>query len=639
MADKKVAFEMAINLQKGDMTIEELNAQLEEAKKLLEDVEDTGSDEFKALSQVVVDTESSIKDMNGELKKTKKGFEDTADAQKKAGKMSGVFSKGLKAIGVGLKGLGIGIVVGAVKLFYDAISKNQRIMDILSTALGTVGVLFEKLFGVVFDTFDAVSKASKGFSGLTAVMKGLLTISVTPLKLAFDAIVLTLKQAQLAWEQSPFGGKDQEKIKQLTKDVKDTQESIKKTAEEAVKSGKSVVDNMGKAVTEVGQVVGGVVEGVQDISVKGAYEIAKANTELKNSAAIAEAQQTLLVEKYDRQAEKLRQTRDEERNSIAERKKANDELGKVLDEQEKAMIAQANLQVAAAQAAVNENDNTENSIALVQALANKQGVLAQVEGIRSEQKAQDLALDREKMEMTRSISDSEAELAYQRELFNAQQIEDKVEQAKKIAEIEEKRQQDEMLRLETIVEQAKQGTQAEVDALIALDAFREESRQKNIDANKAVLEATVAANVEAEKKIEDNKKKSEERKKELSEAALGAVASIANSLAAGNEKDQKKAFLINKAVSLGQAIQNTATGVTKAFGQGGVAGFATGALVAAAGAAQIATIAKSKFEGGEQGVEKPSTSQVSQSLGGGLAGIQPRGFTSPRIDTDVPTTK
>ena len=639
MADKKVAFEMAINLQKGDMTIEELNAQLEEAKKLLEEVEDTGSDEFKALSQVVVDTESSIKDMNNELKKTKKGFDETADAQKKAGQSSNIFSKGLKAIGVGLKGLGIGIVVGAIKLFYDAISKNQRIMDTLSTALGTIGVLFEKFFGVVFNVVESVSKASNGFSGLTSVMKGLLTIAVTPLKLAFDAIVLTLKQAQLAWEQSPFGGKDQEKIKQLTKDVKDTQESLKNTAEEAVKSGKSVVDNMGKAVTEIGGVVGGVVEGVQDISIKGAYEIAKANTELKNSAAIAEAQQTLLVEKYDRQAEKLRQTRDEERNSIAERKKANDELGKVLDEQEKAMIAQANLQVAAAQAAVNQNDNTENSIALVQALANKQGVLAQVEGLRSEQKAQDLALDREQMELTKSISDSEAELAYQRELFNAQQIKDKVEQAKKIVEIEEKRQQDEMLRLETIVEQAKQGTQAEVDALIALDAFREESRQKNIDANKAVLEATVEANAEADKKIEDNKKKSEERKKELTEAALGAVASIANSLAAGDEKQQKKAFLINKAVSLGQAIQNTATGVTKAFGQGGVAGFATGALVAAAGAAQIATIAKSKFEGGEQGVEKPSTSQVSQALGGGLAGIQPRGFTSPRIDTDVPTTK
>ena len=110
-------------------------------------------------------------------------------------------------------------------------------------------------------------------------------------------------------------------------------------------------------------------------------------------------------------------------------------------------------------------------------------------------------------------------------------------------------------------------------------------------------------------------------------------------MAAGNEKDQKKAFQINKAVSIGQAIQNTAQGVTKAFGQGGVAGFATGALVAAAGAAQIATIAKTKFKGGEQGVQSPNTSQVNQSLGGGLAGLQPRGFTSPLLYTGAQTTK
>jgi hypothetical protein len=639
MADKRVALDLIINLQKGDMTIEELNEQLEEAKKLLDDMGDDGSDEFKALSQAASDTEKQIETMNGELKKTKKGFEDTADAQKEAGKMSGVFSKGLKAVGTGLKALGIGIVVGAIKLFYDAISKNQKIMDALSTALGTVGVLFEKLFGVVFNTFEAVSKASNGFSGLTAVMKGLLTIAVTPLKLAFDAIVLTLKQAQLAWEQSPFGGKDQEKIKQLTKDVKDTQESIKKTAEEAVKSGKSVVDNMGKAVTEIGGVVGGVVEGVQEISVKGAFEIAKANTELKNSAAIAAAQQGLLVEKFDIQAEKQRQIRDEERNSLSERKKANDELGKILDEQEKAMIAQADLQVAAAQQAVAANKNTETQTALIEALANKQGVLAQVEGFRSEQKVNDLALDRERMEMDKALAQSESELAYQRELFDAQQIEDKVKQAEAIRDLEMERQEEERMRLQEIVDNAKVETQAKVDAQIELDAFLEESRQKNIEANKAVLEATVVAEKTANDKIIDDEKKKQERKKELAEAALGAITNIANLLASGNEKDQKKAFKINKAVSIGQAIQNTAQGVTKAFGQGGVAGFVTGGLVAAAGAAQIATIAKTKFKGGGQGVEKPSTSQVSQALGGGLAGVQPRGFTSPLADTDVPTTK
>ena len=638
-ADRRVALDLIINLQKGDMTIEELNEQLKEAKKLLDKMGDDGSDEFKALSQAASDTEKQIEEMNGELKKTKKGFDDTSKAQKEAGKSSNIFSKGLKAVGTGLKALGIGIVVGAIKLFYDAISKNQRIMNALSTALGTIGVLFEKLFGVIFNVVDTVSKASNGFSGLTAVMKGLLTIGVTPLKLAFDGIKLIIQQAQLAWEQSFFGGKDPEKIKQLTKDITDTQDSIKKTGEEAVKAGGDVVTNMGKAVSEIGGVVGGVVEGVQDISVKGAFEIAKANTELKNSAAIAAAQQGLLVEKFDIQAERQRQIRDEERNSLSERKKANDELGKILDEQEKAMIAQADLQVAAAQQALAANKNTETQTALIEALANKQGVLAQVEGFRSEQKVNDLALDRERMEMDKALSQSEADLAYQRELFDAQQIEDKVKQAEAIRDIELERQEQERVRLQQIVDNANAETQAKVDAQIALDTFMEESREKNIEANKAILEATVEAEKTANDKIIDDEKKKQERKKELAQAALGAITNIANLLASGNEKQQKKAFQINKAVSIGQAIQNTAQGVTKAFGQGGVAGFVTGGLVAAAGAAQIATIAKTKFQGGGQGVESPSNSQVNQTLGGGLAGIQPRGFTSPLVDTDVPTTK
>jgi DNA repair exonuclease SbcCD ATPase subunit len=639
-ADRRVALDLIINLQKGDMTIEELNEQLKEAKKLLDKMGDDGSDEFKALSQAASDTEKQIEEMNGELKKTKKGFDDTSKAQKEAGKSSNIFSKGLKAIGTGLKAMGIiGLVTGAVKLFYDAISKNQRLMDALSTALGTIGVLFEKLFGVIFNVVDTVSKASNGFSGLTAVMKGLLTIAVTPLKLAFHAIVLTLKQAQLAWEQSFFGGKDPEKVKNLISDIAETQKEIKKTGEEAVKAGGDVVTNMGKAVSEIGGVVGGVVEGVQDISVKGAFEIAKANTELKNSAAIAAAQQGLLVEKFDIQAERQRQIRDEERNSLSERKKANDELGKILDEQEKAMIAQADLQVAAAQQALAANKNTETQTALIEALANKQGVLAQVEGFRSEQKVNDLALDRERMEMDKALSQSEADLAYQRELFDAQQIEDKVKQAEAIRDIELERQEQERVRLQEIVDNANAETQAKVDAQIALDTFMEESREKNIEANAAVAQAALEQSEKVKNKEIEDAKEVQEQREQLAQAAFGALTNIANLLSTGNEKQQKKAFKINKAVSIGQAIQNTAQGVTKAFAQGGVAGIATGALVAAAGAAQIATIAKTKFQGGGQGVESPSNSQVNQALGGGLAGIQPRGFTSPLIDSDIQPTK
>ncbi len=581
-ADKKLALDLAINLQKGDMSIEDLNKQLEEAKKLLEDVGEESSDEFKALSQVVTDTEKSIEDMNGELSKTKKGFEETADAQKKAGQSSNIFSKGLKAVGVGLKALGIGIVVGAIKLFYDAISKNQKIMDALNTALGTIGILFEKLFGVIFNTFEAVSKASKGFSGLTAVMKGLMTIGLTPLKLLFSSIVLTIKQAQLAWEKSFFGGKDPEKIKKLTEDVADTQKEIKETGEEAIKAGKSVVDNMGKAVSEVGQVVGGVVEGVQEITIKGAFEIAKANTELKNSAAIAAAQQGLLIEKYDRQAEKLRQTRDEERNSIAERKKANDELGEVLDEQEKAMIAQADLQVAAAKAEFNKNKNTETQTALIAAQGNRLGVLAQIEGFRSEQLANDLALDREKIELTNTKLESEANLSIERKRINAEQIEDDLTRLQRQQEIDAEEEILQTERLQRVIDEAREGTQAKVDAIIALNEFEVEISQKKLEREKEIGEKEI----ENAQTVADAKKSIQDAQFANAEAGIG----LLKTLAGDNKKIQAAALIAENAVGIAKTIIATQTA--------NAAALATPQAVLTSGAAAAPVIAANNIAAG-----------------------------------------
>ena len=91
--------------------------------------------------------------------------------------------------------------------------------------------------------------------------------------------------------------------------------------------------------------------------VKETIKGAKANTELQKTAEIARVVQQGLVEQYDRQAEKLRQTRDEERNTIKDRIKANNDLKSVLDEQEKAMLKQVDLQIASAQAQYDKNGN------------------------------------------------------------------------------------------------------------------------------------------------------------------------------------------------------------------------------------------------------------------------------------------
>tara|TARA_R110002073_G_scaffold131248_3_gene277962 strand:+ start:592 stop:2571 length:1980 start_codon:yes stop_codon:yes gene_type:complete len=633
MSAKKIALELQLKINSGDLTLEELNKELALAKEQMAEIGDDGSDEFKALGQVVKDAEEKVQGFNKELKDTKKGFDKTADAQKEASKGSQVLSTGLRAVGGAFKALGIALVVAALKFLFDALSQNQKVMNAVNTVLETISIVMAKVVSTIVDVVSKVSESSKGFEGLKNVVMGLLTLAITPLKFAFHSISLAVQQAQLAWEQSFFGDDDPSTVKRLTASIEETKESLKEVAVDAVKAGVGVVTNLGNAASEIGGLVSGAVKGISEISIKGAIAQAKTNVELTNSAELAAASLQLLLEKYDRQAEQQRQIRDEERNSIADRMKANIELGAVLEKQEKAMLAQADLQIAAAQAQVAKNKNIDTERALIEALAEKAGVLAAVEGFRSEQKVNDLGLDREKMEMLKAISDSEADLSYERKKFNAEQIEDKILSATTLRALEEERMQEEMLRLEGIVELANAGTQAEVDALIALDTFREESRQANIDADKAVLAATVAANKSKNDKVIKDDKDAAAKKAELQGLALGAIQSIAASIATGNEKEQKKAFQINKALSIGQAIQNTATGVTKAFATGGPAGFITGGLVAAAGAAQIATIANTSFKGSVASVETPDSSALA------AAGSQPRAFTSPRVDTSQSTTK
>jgi hypothetical protein len=88
-------------------------------------------------------------------------------------------------------------------------------------------------------------------------------------------------------------------------------------------------------------------------------------------------------------------------------------------------------------------------------------------------------------------------------------------------------------------------------------------------------------------------------------AASSAIMGLINALSKDNEASARRMFKINKAYQLGQAVANTALAVTGALTAGGnPIKLATGAqfieagIVAVNGAAQIATIAKTKFEGG-----------------------------------------
>ena len=448
------------------------------------------------------DIATSIQDLNNEVtafgKKGDKALDDISKSTKAAEKNTKTLADGFKSAGLALKAMGIGLVIQGLQMLQEVFMSNQKVADSFGAVMGTVTSIFSQAVSVIVDVTEKVGKNSKGFEGLTNVIKGLITISLTPLKLAFYNIKLAISGIQLAWEESIFGNQDPKRIIELKKRIIDTADAIKQTGKEAIQAGTQVATNLVKAGKEVGAVVSGTIDGVSKINVAATYEQAKANVRLQNTAKLAEAEQARLVEQYDRQAEKLRQIRDEERNTVQDRIKANNDLNNVLNQQEKAMLGQADAQIAAAKMTYNLNKSIENRVALTQALANREGVLAQVEGLRSEQKANDLALNRELIELDKTKLDTATELAINQKLFDAERVKDTVKklEAEKLAIQEQERL--ELERLQKNIDATKVGTQARVEA------EKEYALKKQELDNALIAKEDEIANAKYEKQLERN---------------------------------------------------------------------------------------------------------------------------------------
>ena len=423
--------------------------------------------------------------------------EKTAESLEKVEKGAKDSAKGVKKVGVSLKGLAAatGIIFLLQKAFEfvsTAVQENQEVMDGLNVVFKTAQIVFNEVLGVITDVYKSVTSASENFDALGKVMGGLLTIAVTPLKLAFYGIQLGIQAAQLAWEQSVFGDGDPETIKALNESIAETKANLEEVADAAVDAGKDVVTNFAEAVQEAGAIGSQLVEGVKEISVEAALETAKANQALEKSAQIAAAQSRILLEQYDRQAELQRQIRDDETKSIEERQAANNELNNILVKQEEEMTKNAKLVKAAAQAQFDLTGKTEDYVAVLEAEAEVQAVAATVTGFKSEQQVNANALTKEATELTNAKLESESLLSIEQKRFNAEQIDDELKRLEALKEIDILEAEQETIRLQAIVDNANAGTQAKIDAQIALDDFTEQSRQTGITRDNEITQAKIA---------------------------------------------------------------------------------------------------------------------------------------------------
>ena len=441
------------------------------------------------------DALKDVEKLQNELKDVKKTVVDsntaTAKSLESVEKGAKGSAKGVKKVGVSIKNLAkasgiIFLLQKAFEFVSSAIQENQQVMTALNTVFETAQIIFNQVLTVFTDVFKSVSSATENFDALGKVVTSLLTLAITPLKLSFNAIKLALQSAQLAWEQSFFGGKDPETIKALQEGIAETKATIGEVATEAVEAGKSIVTNIGEAVSEVGAIGGQIVEGLGKVSVKAAMETAKANMELKKNAEIAEAQSRILIEQYDREAEALRQVRDDTRLSVNERITANDELKLVLEDQEKQMTANANAVLAAAQAQFDLTGKNEDYVAVLNAEAEVAGVLATATGFLSEQRVNEAGLQQELIDLNNAALESASLLSIEKQRFNAEQIINDVDRLEALKAVFELEKTQEQARLQSVVDNANAETQIKIDAQIALDQFMETSRQQE-EANNTAL--------------------------------------------------------------------------------------------------------------------------------------------------------
>jgi hypothetical protein len=553
--------------------------------------------------------EINVNTKDGE-KNINKLTDKTQDATKSAKQGQGAFS----SLGNTIKSLGVvSVIAGAFNFFKETLSKNQKVADSVAAVFNTISTIISTLIDIFIDVTDKVGKSTNGFAALGKVLSGIFTLAVTPLKLAFDGLKLVINEIQLAWEKSPLGDGDQKVIKELTENINKTKDSLKDTGKNAVEAGKDIYNNFGEAAKSVGNVVSGVVEKASKINVAAVYEQAKATIALQNSAKIAAAQLAGLVEKYDRQAEQLRQIRDDEFQSVDDRIAANNKLGEVLNEQEKAQkkLAQAKVAAAAAELAQNKS-SVELQAALIEAQNEVAAVEAQVAGLRSEQLANAVALTKEKIAIDASLAASTNKIALDQRKVNADLIKDEVLKQTTKKQIAQEEAALELKRLQDNINNTKAGTQARADAEIAfaekkaeidnqivtLDAailqakldkeskFRAETialAQADYDLNKALGEATFQDQFD----LYDKRRELERKEMVARKATAAELEAFDKQTATGRiaieraVQDQKLAILntgINtaieivgkesaagKALSIAQAVMNTYTGATRAL--------------------------------------------------------------------------
>mgnify|MGYP003630669579 FL=1 len=195
------------------------------------------SDHAAALAENLGKAKKETKDLSKATKESKKGWIAT--------------NLSAKALGLTLKGMGIGLIVSAIAMLTRAFYQNKKVAAEVTKVMNTVSNAATDIIDVFIETAVWVSESSARFNGLAKVLGGMITIQLTPLKLAFYGLKISVQSLLLSWERSPLGGGDPGRIKELQDGIKQTGRDILDVGKNAIQAGKDIYNNIGDAIGEV----------------------------------------------------------------------------------------------------------------------------------------------------------------------------------------------------------------------------------------------------------------------------------------------------------------------------------------------------------------------------------------------------
>ena len=333
--------------------------------------------------------EAEVKSNIGEVaKETEQLAEATKDAEKG---FKGVGNT-IKGMGTALKAAGIGLVVGLFAKLMDVFRQNQKVVDIFNTAMEFLSLTFNDFFKFLQSNIDTASGFMDRIFG-NEVVQSMIDFGRT---LSIEVITRVKNLIQ------GIGGLGSALVKVFKGDFAGASE----TAKAAITDLTEVVTGNVVETVEMEKAITKVTDKIKEYA-KSTLDSAKAIVTLRKESELAQVQVQGLIEEYDRQAEKLRQVRDDETKTFEERIAANEELGRVLKEQEEEMLKLVEIQIKAAQADVDKNNSLENQIALQEALNEKKAVEAQITGFQSEQLVNQVSLQKEQTQFALENADAQ----------------------------------------------------------------------------------------------------------------------------------------------------------------------------------------------------------------------------------------